>query len=53
MHDPGTTIAAGLTLAMTSFNLAWFGLRRLGVRAIFVRSSDLVEATDEPALARA
>ncbi|MBK8447302.1 MAG: hypothetical protein IPL41_11655 [Micropruina sp.] len=53
VHDPGTTIAAGLTLAMTSFNLAWFGLRRLGVRAIFVRSSDLVEATDEPALARA
>ena len=37
VHDPGTIVAASLTLAMTTFNLAWFGLRRLGLRPLFAR----------------
>ncbi len=51
--DPGTIFAASLTLTMTAFNLVWFGLRRLGVRAFFARASDQVALPlDEPALAR-
>lgn len=53
VHDPGTTVASSLTLAMTSFNLLWFCLRRLGMRAVFVRASDLVQVSDEPVLVRA
>ena len=50
--DPGTIFAATLTLTMTSFNLIWFGLRRLGVRAHFSRPADVAASlSDAPALA--
>ena len=50
--DPGTIFAATLTLTMTSFNLIWFGLRRLGVRAHFIRPADVAASlSDAPALA--
>lgn len=49
VHDPGTILAAGMTLALTTFNLFWFGLRRLGMRALFVRPVPVL--LDEPLLA--
>lgn len=37
IHDPGTILAASLTLTVTSFNLGWFLLRRAGLRPLFVQ----------------
>jgi uncharacterized protein with PQ loop repeat len=39
--DPGTMIGAGVSLAMIVFNLSWWGLRRLGLRAFFVSTEQL------------
>lgn len=53
LPDPGTIVAATLTLTMTGFNLSWFVLRRLGVRAFFARAEpDAVAGAREPALPR-
>ena len=48
VHDPGTVFAASLTLAMTTFNLSWFGLRRRGVRAFFARPVVVEEPVPAP-----
>ncbi|WP_415085118.1 hypothetical protein [Micropruina sp.] len=42
--DPGAIVACSLTLALTTFNLGWHTLRRLGMRAFFVRARDLAGA---------
>lgn len=53
VHDPGTIVACSITLTITAFNLIWFILRRLGLRALFVRASDEpVLPCTQPALAR-
>ena len=36
IHDPGTLVACTLTLTMTGFNLLWYTLRRIGLRALLV-----------------
>jgi hypothetical protein len=33
--DPGSTISAASMGAMAAFNLVWYTLRRLGLRALF------------------
>lgn len=35
VHDAGTIMAASAAFAMVTFNLLWYVLRRLGVRAFF------------------
>ena len=35
VHDAGTIMAASAALAMVTFNLLWYVLRRLGLRAFF------------------
>jgi len=42
VNDPGSIIAASMMCLLTGVNLAWYLLRRLGLRALFAR---------EPALA--
>lgn len=44
--DLGTLIAAGVAVVITSFNLVWWGLRRLGLRALFVAAER--EPADDP-----
>ncbi|MFT3859759.1 SemiSWEET family sugar transporter [Micropruina sp.] len=54
VHDPGTILACALTLTMTGFNLTWFALRRLGLRALFIRAPGALPESEaaEPDLAR-
>ena len=35
--DPGSVIATSIAFAITGFNLVWYVLRRLGLRALFAR----------------
>ena len=35
--DPGSVIATSIAFAITGFNLAWYMLRRLGLRPLFAR----------------
>jgi uncharacterized protein with PQ loop repeat len=39
-HDAATIMAASTMLALASFNLLWFVLRRLGLRAFFATSPE-------------
>lgn len=44
VNDAGTMITCAVTLMLTSFNLVWWGLRRLGLRAFGVPTRDEVRA---------
>ncbi len=47
VHDPGTVIAAITNGVFTAFNLAWYVLRRLGLRAFGTKATAGTVGTDE------
>lgn len=48
IHDPGTLVACTLTLTMTGFNLLWYTLRRIGLRALLVPAAAPAVAPRRP-----
>lgn len=51
VKDAGTLMTASTVCGLTSFNLIWYGLRRLGLRAFFAHetvATPLVVAVGEP-----
>lgn len=53
LPDAGTILACTITLTMTTFNLTWYVLRRLGLRSLGRRAEpDAVASAREPVLAR-
>jgi uncharacterized protein with PQ loop repeat len=47
VQDPGTIIALSISWVIALFNVVWYVLRRLGLRAFFVRAPELALARQE------